>query len=105
MDGLPDINRNQTTLPQESVSSATPAPTEVKIRTMRSDIAGLTASGGGLPKFENIKVSGLSLDAKTDAVAAAKSGAFMAVVITVVALIILGVIGYFGYRIVVVGSL
>jgi hypothetical protein len=43
-------------------SAPPPPPAEVKIRTMRSDIASMTRSGGGAPSFQNVAVSGLSLE-------------------------------------------
>ena len=46
-------------------SAPPPPPAEVKIRTMRSDIASMTRSGGGAPSFENVAVSGLSLERGT----------------------------------------
>jgi hypothetical protein len=107
MDGLPEINRNPST-PLESHASTTgaqPAPTEVKIRTMRSDLAGLAASGGGMPKFQNVKITGLSVEKKTDVTAEHKSDALTAIIITVAAIVVLCVLGYFGYKILTTGSL
>jgi hypothetical protein len=42
-------------------SAPPPPPAEVKIRTMRSDIESMMRSGGGAPSFQNVAVSGLSL--------------------------------------------
>jgi hypothetical protein len=99
-EGIPDINRNPQQPDERSAMSAPPPPTEVKIRTMKSDIAGLAASGGGLPRFQNIKVSGLSLEKGIDTPEAVhRNNALLTVVITIVAFILLGIIGYFGYRI------
>ncbi|HUC31310.1 MAG TPA: hypothetical protein VMR99_01315 [Candidatus Paceibacterota bacterium] len=39
-----------------------PPPSEIKIRTMRSDIDSMMKSGGGAPSFQNVAVSGLSLE-------------------------------------------
>lgn len=44
------------------LTSAPPPPAEVKIRTMRSDIESMMRSGGGAPSFQNVAVSGLSLE-------------------------------------------
>ena len=44
------------------VTTAPPPPSEVKIRTMRSDIESMMQSGGGAPSYRNVSVSGLSLD-------------------------------------------
>ncbi len=41
---------------------APPPPSEVRIRTMRSDIASMMQSGGGAPAFESISVPGLSAE-------------------------------------------
>ncbi|HVM76798.1 MAG TPA: hypothetical protein VMU07_01460 [Candidatus Paceibacterota bacterium] len=101
MDGLPEINRNPSgSASAESTIGAPPPPTEVKIRTMKADVQGLAASGGGLPRFESVKVSGLSMETKMSITDAKKNNAIMAVVITLIALIILAVLGYFGYKIV-----
>jgi hypothetical protein len=39
------------------VPSAPPAPQEVKVRTMKSDLASIAASGGGLPQFQNVQLA------------------------------------------------
>ena len=44
------------------VNTPPPPPSEVKIRTMRSDIESMMQSGGGAPSYRNVSVSGLSLD-------------------------------------------
>lgn len=107
MDGLPEINRNQPTREEEKKIStkALPPPVEVKIRTMKSDVAGLAASGGGMPHFENVSVPGLSLNSKGDQPSAAfdsgkKSQPLVIAVITIVALIVLGALIYFAYKII-----
>ncbi len=41
-----------------------PPPSEVKIRTMRSDIESMMRSGGGTPSFQEVAVHGLSLERK-----------------------------------------
>jgi cobalamin biosynthesis Mg chelatase CobN len=46
------------------IATAPPPPSEVKIRTMRSDIDSMMKSGGGAPSFQNVSVQGLSLDTK-----------------------------------------
>ena len=46
------------------VTTAPPPPSEVKVRTMRSDIDSMMKSGGGAPSYQNVSVSGLSLDEK-----------------------------------------
>jgi hypothetical protein len=37
--------------------TAPPPPEEVKVRTLKSDLASITASGGGLPKYQNVKIA------------------------------------------------
>ena len=97
MDGIPQIDTNQ---PVEKQTSVLPPPTEVKIRTMKSDAAGLAASGGGMPHFENVKVSGLSLEKGIDTPDALhKNNAIVAILITVIAVVVLGTLAYFAYRI------
>ncbi len=103
MEGIPEINR---TPEHETATTVLPPPTEVKIRTMKSDVAGLAASGGVLPRFQNIKVSGLSLEKGIDTPEAVhKNSAIIAVLITVIAVVVLGTLVYLGYRILTGGSI
>ena len=53
------------------INTPPPPPSEVKIRTMQSDIASMRASGGGAAKFRSVAVAGLSLDKERRAPAAA----------------------------------
>jgi hypothetical protein len=46
------------------VTTAPPPPSEVKVRTMRSDIDSMMKSGGGAPSYQNVSISGLSLEEK-----------------------------------------
>jgi hypothetical protein len=46
------------------ITTAPPPPSEVKIRTMRSDIDSMMKSGGGAPSYRNVSITGLSLDEK-----------------------------------------
>ncbi|HUC02182.1 MAG TPA: hypothetical protein VMA75_04790 [Candidatus Paceibacterota bacterium] len=50
-----DLKKLMTTAPP-------PPPSQVKIRTMRSDIDAMMRSGGGAPVFQNVPVSGLTLE-------------------------------------------
>jgi len=96
--------------PEAPAPSAPPPPSEVKVRTMRTDLASMAKSGGGLPRFENVKVSGLSAErmAKGDATPAmaisaegqpAKRKAGLLIVFAVIAAAAaIGVLGYIGYR-------
>lgn len=43
-------------------NQAPPPPSEVKIRTMRSDLSSMAQSGGGIPRFESVTVDGLSME-------------------------------------------
>jgi len=86
-----------------TLTTAPPPPPEVKIRTMRSDIASMAASGGGLPQFANVKVAGLSAaqaSHEETTTATARTGSksnLLLIVVLVVALIALGVIGWLVY--------
>ncbi|HVN26598.1 MAG TPA: hypothetical protein VMT99_03035 [Candidatus Paceibacterota bacterium] len=85
---------------------APPPPSEVKIRTMKSDLAGLAASGGGMPKFESVKVTGLSIEKGVDTPEAVhRSNAVTIVIVTIVAAVILGILGYVAYRIATTGKI
>lgn len=86
--------------PGASVATAPPPPTEVKIRTMKSDIAMLAASGGGMPRFENVKVKGLSATAETPtAVAKTESKSnLLLIILLVVAIAALAIVGWFLYK-------
>ena len=46
------------------ITTAPPPPSEVKVRTMRSDINSMMKSGGGAPSYQNVAVTGLSLEEK-----------------------------------------
>jgi len=106
MDDVPQINTGQPIEEHAVVAGAPPPPTEVKIRTMKSDIAGLAASGGGMPHFENIKVSGLSLEKGIDTPEAVhKNNAIIAILITIIAVAVLGTLAYFAYRILTGGGM
>ncbi len=37
--------------------SAPPPPQEVKVRTLKSDLASIAASGGGLPRYQNVRIA------------------------------------------------
>lgn len=43
-------------------NQAPPPPSEVRVRTMRSDLASMAQSGGGMPRFENVAIDGLSVE-------------------------------------------
>jgi hypothetical protein len=92
----------------ESLTTAPPPPPEVKVRTMRSDLESMAKSGGGLPRFQNVKVGAFSAQRRQDVDAAAianapggsakKTNALEIAAITILALFIVGALGYFAYR-------
>ena len=87
---------DETTSNTISETTAPPPPAEVKIRTMRSDIASMAQSGGGLPQFQSVKVQGLT--GKEEAsTAPGKKNMLMIVLIVVVGAIALAIVGYFAY--------
>lgn len=71
--------------------TAPPPPQEVKVRTLKSDLASIAASGGGLPRYANVKIAPKSDQAKSDN----RSGIFMALVIVALLAIIGGVAFFF----------
>jgi len=82
--------------------SPPPPPSEVKVRTMRSDLESMAKSGGGLPQFESVKIANLSRGKYPPEPVAVqdkrKSGMAMALVV-IAAVAMLGLLGYFAYRI------
>lgn len=79
-------------------TSAPPPPPEVKVRTMRSDLESMAKSGGGLPRFQSVRVAGLSGGRTSgDAARPAAKNTLMIALITIVALVALAVVGYFAY--------
>jgi len=83
-------------LVSETLPTAPPPPSEVKVRTMRSDLASMAQSGGGLPKFQNVKISGLTLAQRTAVAQGGKNGKY--ILIAVVFLIVLAVLGFVIYQ-------
>ena len=75
--------------------SAPPPPSEVKVRTMRSDLESMAQSGGGLPKFQSVKMEGLV--AVQEKGGEKKNGAVI-VLAVIAAAVVLGLLGYFAYR-------
>jgi hypothetical protein len=87
---------DETTNNTISETTAPPPPAEVKVRTMRSDIASMAQSGGGLPQFQSVKVEGLTGKEATPTVPG-KKNMLMIVLIVVVGVIALTVVAYFAY--------
>jgi flagellar basal body-associated protein FliL len=87
--------------PAESFANI-PAPTaEIKVRTMRSDLASLAARGGGLPRFEKVNVEGLSISRATAPAPQQKktSSPVIPIIIFIIIVGVLGAAGWFGYDI------
>jgi hypothetical protein len=40
-----------------ALPSAPPPPQEVKVRTLKSDLASIAQSGGGLPRYQDVKIA------------------------------------------------
>jgi len=66
---------------------------------MRSDLAAMTQTGGGLPQFEHVKVAGLSAEKTTATTEARKESKSNLLIIVLLVLIVaaLGVWGWFAY--------
>jgi len=71
--------------------TAPPPPQEVKVRTLKSDLASVAASGGGSPRYANVKIEQKSGPAKK----MNWSGIFMTLAIIVLVVIIGGIAFYF----------
>ena len=91
-----------------SLTTAPPPPAEVKVRTMRTDLESMAKSGGGLPRFQNVKVGAFSAERRQDVDAAVaanapggsaqRTGALEIAAIAILSLFILSAVGYFAYR-------
>lgn len=84
---MPDPSDTSQVLP-----SAPPPPQEVKVRTLKSDLASMAASGGGLPRYENVKIAASTGEKK--------GGLFTTVAVIVLFAIIAAVAVYFVYQLV-----
>ena len=92
---------------QGSATTAPPPPTEVKIRTMKSDIAMLSTSGGAMPRFENVHVAGLAKvhaqeqESKQEVAASAgrteSKGNLLLIIVLIITLAALAVVGWLIY--------
>ncbi len=102
MDGNENANFVPPAPPMANVPTAPPPPPEVKVRTMRSDLAAMAKSGGGLPSFESVKVMGLSLGKTGAEIAAAaepKKNNTVIILVAIAAVAALGLVGYLAYTI------
>jgi hypothetical protein len=77
------------TAPNNSLT-APPPPSSVKVRTMKSDLASMAKSGGGMPTFENVKVAPVA--ARVNG-----KGNPLALLIAVLVLAALAAAGWFAY--------
>jgi hypothetical protein len=72
----------------------------VKVRTMRSDLDAMAKSGGGLPRFQNVKITGLSQGdvsgIEVERTKSSKGAVTALIVIVIVAAVVVG--GYFAYK-------
>lgn len=91
MEGSQDKNQSS-----NGASTAPPPPQEVKIRTMKSDLASVAESGGGLPQFQNVKIA-LGAQRSGDGKNGQK-GNLLAIIIAVVAVLVVAAVAYFGYQ-------
>ncbi len=81
-------------------TSAPPPPPEVKVRTMKSDLALMAKSGGGLPRFETVRVYGLPTEngnAGSAEKPARKIDPILWILIAVAVLVIVA-LGYFLFK-------
>ena len=106
---MEEIGNNYTTGEEISHSESfanIPAPTaEVKVRTMRSDLASLSTTGGGMPQFSKVNIEGLSISKANIGTAVNitkpkknnKSVAFFLIILVAVAVLI--AIAWLGFNI------
>jgi hypothetical protein len=70
--------------------SAPPPPQEVKVRTLKSDLESVAASGGGLPRYANVNISRTEADKPKS-----KNGFLIAIAVIILLAIIIGIAVYF----------
>jgi predicted RND superfamily exporter protein len=90
-------NSENGNLGAEALTGAPPPPQEVKVRTMASDLASMTASGGGLPQFQNVKIASAS-PAPQDAQATVRKSSLLVAILSIVGVVVVLIAGYFAYR-------
>jgi hypothetical protein len=89
-----DIPESQPQTPEGI--SAPPPPQEVKIRTMRSDLASMAQSGGGLPQFQNVRIDAPAAEEDRVGTPQGERRINIGIAIAIVAVIVvLAIIGYF----------
>lgn len=80
--------------PPQTLPSAPPPPQEVKVRTLKSDLASIAASGGGLPRYQNVRI------AESKGAAKNVSGLMTKIAIAALIVIILAIVIYFAIQLV-----
>ncbi len=71
--------------------TAPPPPQEVKVRTLKSDLVSIAQSGGGLPRYANVKIAAKTAPDKTRDT----KGVFVMVAIIVLLIVIAAIAVYF----------
>jgi len=79
--------------PTTVAPSAPPPPPEVKVRTMKSDLASMAQSGGGMPRFQTVSIVGLGNDGS--AIQIKKPNKALAFLIILAAIVVVAVVAYF----------
>jgi predicted RND superfamily exporter protein len=90
-------NSQNGNLSAETLTGAPPPPQEVKVRTMQSDLVSMAESGGGLPRYQNVKIAGASVAAQ-DTQKTARKTSLVVAILSIVAVLIVLVAGYFAYQ-------
>lgn len=75
---------------QRALPTAPPPPQEVKVRTLKSDLASIAVSGGGLPRYKNVRIA-----AQQQKNEGGSSGLLTTIAIIVLAAIIIAIGFYF----------
>src|ERR1700722_9268108 len=94
-----NVEQGQSRATDVLAATAPPPPPEVKIRTMRSDVESMSKTGGGLPQFQNVKVSGLSGDqpSVSNAIKAESKNNILLIAFLIVLAAALIVVGWFAF--------
>jgi hypothetical protein len=87
-------------IPSKSFANIPASTAEVKVRTMRSDLASLAATGGGMPRFNKVNVEGLSISRPAAGAAGSKKArkSILVFLVVLVALAVLIAVGWLGYN-------
>ncbi len=90
------MDPNNTFAQAAPTPSAPPPPIEVKVRTMKSDLAAMARSGGALPTFESVKVNARETPAGAIGATGGKNTT-VAVAVVIAGIIALALIAYVAY--------